>query len=268
MPAGVEPEPEQTHGDAGAEEKGQDPAPARSPAEQREQAGQQGHCGVGQRHPGGPRAAERLAMFEAHLAEQERCAAQQGARDALVAIAHAFPGHGLTTISPAISSCPLPQKMSQWKGKFPALSDAMRTRVTLPGSMFSSIFRSGTWKPCLRSSVVSSSTTGWPSLSSMTAGLNLNAPAATGMTFSCAFTPAAANDAASRVPVAPRISTPRALAAAEQRARLRGSLPSSLASGATCRRRSRGSRGHAVDASDPMEPEHASAATAEPAAGR
>src|SRR5258708_10930354 len=189
MSAGVEPEPEQTHGDAGAEEKGQDPAPARIPAEQRDQAGQQGHRGVGQRNPGAPRLAERLAMFEAHLAEQERCAAQQGARDALVAIAHAFPGHGLTTISPAISSCPLPQKMSQWKGKFPALSDAMRTRVTLPGSMFSSIFRSGTWKPCLRSSVVSSSTTVWPSFSSMTAGMNLNRSPPPRIPFPHPFTP-------------------------------------------------------------------------------
>src|SRR6202022_831309 len=139
MSAGVEPESEQTDGDAGAEEKGQHPAPARLPPEQRDQAGQQGHRGVGQRNPGAPRLAERPAMFEAQLAEQERCAAEQGGGEALVAIAHGFPGHGLTTISPAISSCPLPQKMSQWKGKVPSLSGAMPFRVTLPGPMFSSI---------------------------------------------------------------------------------------------------------------------------------
>src|SRR5207245_826169 len=50
----------------------------------------------------------------------------------------------------------------------PALSGKIRTCVTLPGSTVSSILRSGTWKPCLRSRVVSSSTTGTPPFSSMT----------------------------------------------------------------------------------------------------
>src|SRR5438270_2037275 len=206
MTAGVEPEPEETHGDAGAEERSEHAASSSFPAEERHQASQQRHAGVDQRNPGPPGLAEHLAMFEAQLAEQERGAAEQGAGDALVAIdrrpacsqisnghgnAHGLLLHGLTTISPAISSCPLPQKTSQWKGKVPALSGTMRSRVTLPGSMLSSIFRSGIWKPCLRSSVVSSSTTGSPSFSSMTAGVNLNLSAVTAMTLSCARAAAA-----------------------------------------------------------------------------
>src|SRR5437867_7756228 len=150
---GMKPGPQQADGGGDSEQDGEELAPPTCPGKPCRDARGDHQRRPGERDPAAPRLAQDLAMLEAHLDEEKRCPGEQHAGDSLL-------DHGFTTMVPPMSSCPLPQKTLQWKTKLPGRSGTKRIRVTPPASTCSSILKSGKAKPCLRSSEVTSSTTG------------------------------------------------------------------------------------------------------------
>ena len=106
----------------------------------------------------------RARGVEGHLRQrpQQRRAGQHRARRA--GIAGEVAAQASTTRVPSMSSWPSPQKTSQKNVKLPALSGVKVTRVSWPGTMSVRKPKSGILKPWMRSSEVSTRTTGWPSL--------------------------------------------------------------------------------------------------------
>ena len=106
----------------------------------------------------------RARGVEGHIRQrpQQRRAGQHRARRA--GIAGEIGAQASTTRVPSMSSWPSPQKTSQKNVKLPALSGVKVTRVSWPGTMSVRKPKSGILKPWMRSSEVSTRTTGWPSL--------------------------------------------------------------------------------------------------------